>query len=44
VFPSTKPALPARYAAGRGWSLGDVAAVGDSHGDVPHARSILDAR
>ncbi|MEV4516740.1 HAD-IB family phosphatase [Dactylosporangium sp. NPDC049525] len=39
VFPSTKPTLLAEHAAARGWSLADVAAVGDSHGDVPMLRA-----
>jgi HAD superfamily phosphoserine phosphatase-like hydrolase len=39
VFPSTKPTLLAQYAAARGWPLAEVAAVGDSHGDVPMLRA-----
>ncbi|WP_344507055.1 HAD-IB family phosphatase [Dactylosporangium maewongense] len=39
VFPSSKPVLLEQYATSRGWSLADVAAVGDSHGDVPMLRA-----
>ncbi|MEV0129301.1 HAD-IB family phosphatase [Dactylosporangium sp. NPDC050688] len=39
VFPSTKPTLLAAYAAEHGWTLEQVAAVGDSHGDVPMLRA-----
>lgn len=40
VFPWTKPVLLAEFAARRGIAMADVAAVGDSRGDVPMLRAV----